>query len=302
MALAYPLQRFQDWFTQQWVILWGRRFEPKDHPWLIGPFGDLNGTGIDFVTKLAEAEGLIIERENRSRGLIPSTDSLDLSPQESAALSPHVARFYTNTADFELNLSVKWNPFFRPFGILLNWLFSNRLDQLNIPTKDGKNAGAIASEIITLIDPLSQSVKYTIWLRTSETTGQTVYAGAYGTCRFPSGKVCIKAVFPLPNGNATVILSPRIGENGELILESSGKRFGDAGFYFLLIDSKGNHWAQFIRSFRDRLSVFPKNGHLRAEQTLTLWHLTVVKFTYEIREKETGIDTDLVAGNRIPQS
>lgn len=285
MALAYPLQRLQDWFTQQWVILWGRRFEPKDHPWLIGPFGTLNKSGIAFVDQLAEAEGLVIERNDRNRGLIPSIEALDLATTEASALSPQVARFYTNTADYELNLSVKWNPFFRPFGILLRWLFSNRIDQLNIPTKEGKNSGTLGSEIITLVDPLSQHVKYTIWFRASKTNGQTVYAGAYGTCRLPSGKVCIKAVFPLPKGNATVILEPRIGENGQLILESSGKRFGDAGFYFLLNDSKGDFWAQFIRSFRDRLEVFPKNGHLRAEQTLTLWHLTVVKFAYEIREK-----------------
>jgi len=285
MALAYPLQKFQDWFTQQWVILWGRRFEPKDHPWLIGPFGNLHGTGIDFVEKLAEAEDLIIERDSKNCGLIPSIEALDLSPKESVDLSPQVTRFYTNTADYELDLSVEWNPFFRPFGILLNWLFSNRINQLNIPTAEGENAGTIASEIITLVDPISQIAKYTIWLRTSKTTGLAVYAGAYGTCRLPSGKVCIKAVFPLPKGNATVILTPRIGENGELILESSGKKFGDAGFYFLLNDSKGNHWAQFIRSFRDRLTVIPENEHIRAEQILTLWHLTVVKFTYEIRVK-----------------
>lgn len=298
MALAYPLQKFQDWFTQQWVILWGRCFEPKDHPWLIGPFGILNGTGIDFVKRLAEAETLIIERDSKNCGLIPSIEALDLSPAK-PALSPKVARFYTHTADYELTLSVKWNPFFRPFGILLNWLFSNRINQLNIPTAEGKNAGTIASEIITLVDPISQSAKYTIWIRTSKASGQAVYAGAYGTCRLPSGKVCIKAVFPLPKGNATVILSPRIGENGELILESSGEKFGDAGFYFLLNDSKGNYWAQFICSFRDRLAVIPENEQIRAEQTLTLWHLTVVKFTYEIRMKKTPSDTDVVAENKI---
>jgi len=56
----------------------------------------------------------------------------------------------------------------------------------------------------------------------------------------------MKAIFPLPNGNATVILKPRIGENGELILDSSGDRIGDSGFYFILKDSKGQLWTKFI--------------------------------------------------------
>jgi hypothetical protein len=45
MNLALTKQKFQDWFTQQWVILWGRRIDPSSHAWLMGPFGELNGIG-----------------------------------------------------------------------------------------------------------------------------------------------------------------------------------------------------------------------------------------------------------------
>lgn len=210
---------------------------------------------------------------------------LNLSGDELSSLSQKVIGFYENTANYNLSFTVKWNPLFKGFGILVNKLFSNRINQLNIPTKNIKDTESINSEIITLSDPVSNQVKYTIWLRTIKSSGQVIYSGCYGTCKLPSGKTCIKAVFPLPKGNATVIMSPGVGTSGELILDSSGQKFGDAGFYFLLNDSKGNYWSQFISSFRDRLIIGTENDHISAEQTLTLWHQRVVKFNYKIKPK-----------------
>lgn len=285
MGVADPMQKFQDWFTQQWVILRGTKINSEDFPWLMGPFGSLNGIGDNFINQLAEKENLVIERDRKSHGLIPSIDALNLSGAELSSLSRNVIRFYENTAEYDLDFHVKWNPFFKFFGVLVNKLFSSRINQLKVPTKNIKDTESIKSEIITLSDPKSGEVKYTIWLRTLKSNGQVIYSGVYGTCKLPSGKVCIKAVFPLPNGNATVIMSPGVGKNGELILDSSGKEFGDAGFYFLLNDSKGNYWSKFIRSFRDRLIIGEGRDHISAEQSLTLWHKRVLDFSYTITLK-----------------
>ena len=103
----------------------------------------------------------------------------------------------------------------------------------------------------------------------------------------PSGITCIKAIFPLPKGSATVILKPSVGLNNELILDSSGKKFGDAGFYFLLNDAKGNFWSQYLKSFTDELIVNQENGNLKANQTLRLWNLKVARFEYNISKKNT---------------
>ena len=286
MRSAYPLQKFQDWFTQQWAILWGRRIDPETVPWLMGPFGKVGSIADDFVNQIAKDEGLIIERNSTSRGLISSVTNLNLSDTELGCLSHKVIDFYENTANYNLNFDVKWNPVFKVFGILVNKLFSHRIDQLNIPTHNIRNSKTIKSEIITLLDPKSKEVKYTIWFRTFKSTGQVLYSGVYSTCILPSGKTCVKAVFPLPKGNATVIMSPSVGANGELQLHSSGKRFGDPGFYFLLNDSQGNLWAQYISSFRDHLNVFSYNENIFAEQTLTLCHQRVLRFNYEIHLKE----------------
>jgi hypothetical protein len=135
-----------------------------------------------------------------------------------------------------------------------------------------------------LISVKDNEVKYTIWLRKFESTGKVIYSGIYSTCKLPSGTVCVKAIFPLPKGNATVILKPSIGNCNELILDSSGNKFGEAGFYFLLNDSKGNYWSQFIRSFTDKLIVSEEKKCLKALQTLSLWNIKVASFEYSIEK------------------
>ncbi|AYN01086.1 hypothetical protein [Chryseobacterium sp. 3008163] len=286
MRFAYPMQKFQDWMTQQWVILRGRKIKPEDFPWLMGPFGNLDAIGEDFIHKFAEKENLIIQKDSKAKGIIPAMQKLNLSEAEFSNLSKSVIEFYEKTDNYNLQFSVHWNPFFKLFGILINKLFSNRINQLNIPTKNIDDSEFLKSEIINLIDVNTNEIKYTFWFRSIKSSGQVIYSGVYGISNLPSGKTCVKAVFPLPNGNATVLMNPSIGENGELILDSSGKKFGDAGFYFLLKDSKGDYWSQFISSFRDRLIIGSQNDIISAEQTLTLWHLKVLTFKYTIELKK----------------
>jgi|TARA_R100000541_G_scaffold6477_1_gene14039 hypothetical protein len=66
MRLAYHKQKFQDWFTQQWIIVWGKRIESKTVPWLMGPFGKSDWISDEFVKELAQDEGLVIERNVKS--------------------------------------------------------------------------------------------------------------------------------------------------------------------------------------------------------------------------------------------
>jgi hypothetical protein len=282
MNLAYGMQKTQDWFTQQWVILWGRKINPNEYLWLIGPFGELNGIGEDFIFQLALKENLAVIRNTTSKGLLQSISKLNLTEIDIKNLSLKVIDFYEKTADYDLKLNVKWNPFFKIFGYLVNRLFSQRINQLNIPTENIKESENLLSEIIELISNENQELKYTIWLRKFKSTGKVMYSGIYTTCTLPSSKTCIKAIFPLPKGNATVILKPSVGEKNELILDSSGVKFGDAGFYFLLNDTRGNYWSQYIKSFTDKLIVSEENENLVARQTLKSWNIKVSNFEYRM--------------------
>ncbi len=287
MGFAKPRQNVQDWITQQWVITFGKRIDKTNQKWLLGPFGSTDGIGKKFIYELAQKENLVVDDLQNDKGLIQSINQLNFPKSRLNLLSKEVIDFYENTSNYDLKLKVKWNPLFKGFGILVKILFSKRIKQLNVPTRNHKDSSELTSDIIQFLDSKTNEVKRTIWLRTFKSNGEIVYSGVYGTCKTPSGEACIKAIFPLPNGNATVILSPKIGNNGELILDSSGKKIGDSGFYFLLEDSKGRLWTKFIKSFKDKLVVQSKNGKLSAQQTLFLWNMRVLKFDYKIERLRT---------------
>lgn len=284
MNLAHSMQKIQDWITQQWVILFGRSYHPTENPWLDSPFGEIDGIGEKFIQQLAEKESLIIENNLPNSGLLSSIKDLQLPEKDLNRLSKNILDFYENTVQYELTFEAKWNPIFIVPAFLVQRLFSQRIHQFNLPLNT-QNKELLSSEIIQLISTKTQEIRHTIWLRKNQKTNRILYAGVYGTCTLPNQQTCIRAVFPLPKGNTTVILKPRIGVENELILESKGKRFSDAGFYFLVNDSKNNFWANYIASFQDRLIVRETNGKIVAQQTLYLWNMKVATFDYHIDKK-----------------
>lgn len=281
MNFASPIQKFQDWFTQQWVILWGKKLNPKESEWLMGPFGNLNGIGLEFIHQLAQKENLEIRR-NDSIGILNSKDDLNLSTKDLSQLSPKIMDFYVNSSLYQLKFKIKWNPLFKPFGMLVNRLFSKRIDQLFLPTDNSNEWQDLSSEIIGLYAQENQALKYKFWIRKIKATQQIIYSGIYTTTEIPSGLKAVKAIFPLPNGNATVIMTPKVTKQGSLMFQSEGSNWGSAGFYFLLKDAKGNNWSQYIRSFRDTLILTYENDQLSAHQNLSLWRINVLKIQYKI--------------------
>ncbi len=197
MRFAYPMQKFQDWMTQQWVILRGRKIKPEDFPWLMAPFGNLDAIGEDFIHQFAERENLIIQKDSNAKGIIPSMLKLNLSEAEFSNLSKNVIAFYENTANHKLDFSLKWNPFFKFFGILINKLFSNRINQLNIPTKNIADSETLKSEIINLIDQESKEIKYTFWFRSIEYRTSYIF-GCLWNKQFAFRKDLCKSSFSSP--------------------------------------------------------------------------------------------------------
>lgn len=287
MASPKSNQHPQDWWTQKWNLIFGQKIHPLTEPWLIGTFGNENGIGEDVIIQLGKKENLRIERNQKNAGLIPNFKDLALSEGDFKQIDPKIIDFYQNTSNYVLELKVKWNPFFKPFGFLVNTLFSRRINQLNIPFSNTPTNAAIRSEIIQLVDSSTHEVKYTFWLRKFVETGQVIYSGIYGLCQLPSGKRCVKAVFPLPNGNATVILNPLVNHEGNFVLQSKGRKFGDAGFYFLVEDQQSQLWAQYLPSFSDTLTLASSKDKISAIQVLKLWGLKVLQFDYDIKLKES---------------
>jgi hypothetical protein len=297
VVFAYPSQRLQDWLSQQWVIALGRRIEPPAVPWLAAPYGMVDTIGDTYLERLATSEGLTVERVTKRRrdddgapeaGLF-TVDQLGLDAASAARLHPEIADFYARTTAFDLEMWVLWSPWFWAGGSLLRRLYSRRLQQLNLPMGARETSRGLRSEIIRLRAAATGhpgaegEVRHTIWYRVLKSSGEALYSGLYGIVDLPSGERCLKIVFPLPRGNATEIFRIAVGPTGDFLLDTGGRRFGDPGFYFQLMDGHGRHHAQQIPSFRDRLRVYvDEDGILRADQVFTLWGRTVVELRYRM--------------------
>lgn len=282
MQFSYPSQRLQDWLSQCLCIATGRRIEPSQYDWLMGPFGNVDVIEDRYVEDLARVEGLTIEKNRPGMGIVESLDCLGFDAQERAKLRPEVADFYEHTFNYEFEVWTQWCQFYRPFAGMLARLYSRRLQQLNLPLAPLDTSRGIRSQIYKLVDAAGRT-RYTIWYRHLKSTQEVIYSGIYGHCKLPSGEPVLKVVFPLPRGNATVLMKPTVDDDGALVLTSSGERLGDSGFYFLLTNSKGKFFVRYLPTLRESIRVFvDEEGVLRADHILRLRKSKALHLHYRI--------------------
>lgn len=277
-----------DWFTQRWVQLTGRRTSIAENPWLEGPVGTPKGIGKAFFEAYAAQNFLRLERSGPS-GLLQDFHSLAGPEFDPTSISPAVAGFYERTSEFELDAWSQWSGIFRPFGWALAVLFSRRLEQLNIPLSGLDTSRGMTSDVIPIVEAASNRVLFTAWVRQLLGTGRLIYAGAYSTCEVPGQRGrCVRIVFPLPNGNAIVIMRPIAHADGSLSLVSAGEQFGSPGFYFTVHGHDGVVWARYLRALRERIHVYAPGQELRADHVLSLWGLTFLRLHYRLRPRPSA--------------
>jgi hypothetical protein len=280
MALPHP-QAPQDWLSQAWNIALGRRMDPSRDAWLMGPIGETGGIHEKVIGDIARREGLTIDRANCTLGLMGDFSSF---PHVAGRVDPRIAEFYTATPDFEFDVWSRWSRCFEPWGRLVTWLYSRRIGQLNLPGDSMDTSHGITSEVILLRDDDGR-VRHRVWLRRLRKSGEVIYSGVYDHTTLPSGEPCLKVVFPLPKGNATVIMRLLARRDGGLVLVSQGRRNGDPGFYFLVEDRRGAMWQHYVSSFHERIIVFiDEQGELRADHEMRLWGWRTYRLHYRIRK------------------
>lgn len=271
-----------DAVTQFWVRRTGRRVTWAEAPWLRSPAmpaqraGDADD-GPDDGANLTEATGLM-----------PSFAALASESFDASAVDPRVVGFYEQTSRHDLNVWSRWSPVFRPFGFLLSWIYGRRLDQLNIPL-DPLDAGlGMTSRVLRA--PEGDAV---IWRRHLLSNGRRIYEGHYGVGVPPRlGRACVRVAFPLPNGSATVFLSPSVLPGGGLRLLSAGRGFGDAGFYFTLRGDGERGHARYVHSARERIDVFVDHqGILRADHAFTWLGAPVFRLRYAMTPNAPATET-----------
>lgn len=276
----------QDKITQVWVKITGRKITPQDEAWLIGPIGDEDVIKDKFIQRLVEKQNLDIEINPENAGLLDKISDLDFTPEELKLLNPQVVDFYENTSNYDFEIWSEWKSYFKPFGNALSVIFSKRLQQLNLPLSPLDSSKGIKSEIIKLTN--GKKSVWTVWYRKLKSSDDVVYAGVYTTAFVPKyEKNLLKVVFPLPNGNASVVMTKKVLNDGSLLLSSDGKKFGDNGFYFTLTDHKGKYWAKFVSSMHEWIKVYEDEEKiLRADHNLKFYGLPFLNLHYKMTKKK----------------
>ena len=273
-----------DWVTQRWVRATGRRVNATDYAWLDGPAGKTRAIGKEFFTDYAKDHNFRLV-ESGSRGLIEDFGRLDGGSIDLGRVALPLKDFYEHTSDYELDSWSQWHGFFKPFGIALAVLFSRRLQQLNIPLSSLDSSGGMTSRVLQMRDREPGQLVQTAWVRELHATRNVLYAGSYSICTVPGyPSRCVKVVFPLPNGNAIVLMKPEAHADGSFSVTSTGSGFGDPGFYFTLHDENGLAWARYVKSLKEVIHVYAAEpGTVRADHILWIWGLEFLRLHYRMR-------------------
>ena len=209
----------------------GRLVRPAEAAWLVGPVGT-STIGPGFAAAYAREAGLAVATDAPGLGLLPDAGLLRGPGFDPDRLHPVVRGFYERTADHRLEVWAQWRGPLAPFAHTLVYLVSRSIEQLNLPRAPLETSRGISSELTRLNDPRTGDPVCTAWLRRARATGRVVFAGFYGVAAPPlAAGPCVRVVFPLPGGSATVLLRPEHRPGGGLCLVSAGRGFGDAGYY-----------------------------------------------------------------------
>ena len=272
-----------DWTTQLWVRATGRRLVLADNLWLDGPIGGTREIGRNFFQIYAEQHNLQLV-ETGTRGLLPDFRALQPDNPSIANIASPVSDFYERTSEFQLDAWSEWCAAFRPFGRALSLLFSQRLQQLNVPLSPLDSSKGMTSSVLQLRDLESGKVVQTAWVRELLATRNVIYAGSYSICHMPGHpSPCVKVVFPLPNGNAIVLMKAVANPDGSLSLHSNGKCFGDPGFYFTVHAYDGTIWTRYVASMKEEIRVYAaETDTVRADHTLWIWGRQFLRLHYRM--------------------
>ena len=274
--------RLGAWVIYALVWIFGRTHRWRDVPWLAGPIGG-EVIGDAPYREVAAREGLEVERDARDGGLVPDFAALACDGFDPAAAHPLVREFYEHTTRFAMDV---WSRTYVPTKLGL-WLLvatiSRQVDQLNFPLTPLDTALGLTSEIILMRRP-DRSVRYTGWFRTLAGARRVLYTGFYMTERVPREPgPCIKVVFPMPNGNATVILRASLDQGGALVLTSRGDRFGAAGFYRVQARDDGRARVWRVATLREHFRVYvDAAGVLRCDHRVTFLGLPCLALHYKM--------------------
>lgn len=267
------------------VLCLGKRVAKADAPWLVGPTGENDVIGPQFYQRLADKHQWSVRINSPESGLMPDFEVFDGPGFDSQDIHPRVRDFYEQTSGYHLDV---WSET-RAFGRAALWLLvstvSRYMNQLNFPIFGLELSKGLKSDIIQLYDK-NNTVHYTGWFRQVVASRRMLYTGFYMTATPPKeDRRCIKVVFPVPGGNATVLLRPQ-SDGDRLILESGGESFGNMGFYRTAEVDEDHIKVLHLKYLKERFEVYvDEEDQLRCDHLVQWMGLTIVRLHYHMQKR-----------------
>ncbi|MEO0899741.1 MAG: hypothetical protein AAFY71_25240 [Bacteroidota bacterium] len=268
------------------IKIGGKSVAIKDAPWLEGMIGPEGEIGDKPYQMLAKKEGLSLVQSPKG-ALVKDFDQLNSPSFDVNFCDPKVRHFYENTALYDMDV---WSESRFP-GRLFLWLIVNTvsryMNQLNFPVLGLEMSKGMSSEIISLQDSTGKTM-HTGWYRRLKENGRVIYTGFYSTVNPPElNGACIKVVFPLPKGNATVILKPYLDEKNRFVLVSDGKKFGEQGFYRIVSQRRDHYKVMQLKRLKEKFTVYTDpEGVLRCDHSVHFWGMVMLRLHYRMNLKK----------------
>jgi len=259
-----------------WMRITGRSVDLARHPWLDGPIGE-NYIGETFYQEYAKDKGYMASTPPGS-GLMH--DFTVLGSGDHPHLRKKIQHFYEHTSLYKMEVWTKAYYPVKPFAKLLIRSISREINQLNIPLDSMDTSRGMTSEVICLSTPAGEK-KMVCWLRKVNVTNRVVYSGFYSPVVI-NGKPFVRVVFPLPNGNVTVVLRPEFREDGSFRLISDRLGFGGAGYYRVQHSKPGFVKVRMI-PLKEIIHVFEdEKGDLRTDHEFRFWGMKFLNLHYKL--------------------
>ncbi|HEX2618514.1 MAG TPA: hypothetical protein VHL11_00170 [Phototrophicaceae bacterium] len=281
-----------EWAIQQWIKRTGKLVKIEDVPWLVGPVGT-STIGSEVYETYAKMTGANITVNSLDSGLLPDFHRLDGKNFVADQVDHEIQVFYERTVDYTIDVWSQWAGILQPFARILIAFVSRNIQQLNLPLSSLETSRGISSDIIGIDQKDPAKSLYTGWLRKLRSNGTIIYAGFYTTC-IPSAypDPCVKVVFPLPGGSATVILSPQNQVDGSFKLVSAGTGFGTPGYYRIHQVSESTIRVKYL-SLKESIHVYrDEQNTLRTDHIFMFWGLKFLTLHYKICPKFVHVQLD----------
>jgi hypothetical protein len=265
-----------------WVLITGKRIRNGDESWLAAPLGEQGRIGTGIYERIAQNENLQM-RMSATAGLIPDFNVLRGPSFDPGAIHGEIRHFYEHAAQYHLDVWSEVSLTGRFFLWLLVEFISRRMDQLNFPISSLEVAKGMSSQVVQLVEPETNTVKYTGWLRRLKSSGHVIYAGLYSTVRVPGEEnPCVKVTFPC-RGSANVYLSPVQHADGSFGLDSSGSAFGRSGFYRMVASGPEYRRVRYVKTLHELFHVYvDSEGVLRTDHKISFLGLTILRLHYKM--------------------